>query len=324
MKKVGYIRVSTNGQNLARQKAALMKYLPEDMIVSDKKSGKDFEREGYSSLKNGIGKLVKGDELYITSLDRLGRNKDETLKELQYYKDNGIRIRVLDIPTTMMEIGETESQTWIIEMINNILIEVLASLAEQERKTIKERQAEGIDQMPVNPKTGKKRSLKTGRDIGRPVAEYPGNWKEVYAEWKAKKITAVVKLQLPAGKATPGPPVGSTLGPHGINIPGFTKEFNEKTRGQEGLIIPVVMTIYADRSFEFVLKTPPAAVLIKKALNIQSGSAKPNKTKVATITEAQLKEIAETKMPDLNAASLDAAISMIKGTCRSMGVKVEG
>ena len=140
----------------------------------------------------------------------------------------------------------------------------------------------------------------------------------------AKKITAVVKLQLPAGKATPGPPVGSTLGPHGINIPGFTKEFNEKTRGQEGLIIPVVMTIYADRSFEFVLKTPPAAVLIKKALNIQSGSAKPNKTKVATITEAQLKEIAETKMPDLNAANLDAAISMIKGTCRSMGVKVEG
>ena len=139
-----------------------------------------------------------------------------------------------------------------------------------------------------------------------------------------KKITAVVKLQLPAGKATPGPPVGSTLGPHGINIPGFTKEFNEKTRGQEGLIIPVVMTIYADRSFEFVMKTPPAAVLIKKALNIQSGSAKPNKTKVATITEAQLKEIAETKMPDLNAASLDAAISMIKGTCRSMGVKVEG
>ena len=130
----------------------------------------------------------------------------------------------------------------------------------------------------------------------------------------AKKITAVVKLQLPAGKATPGPPVGSTLGPHGINIPGFTKEFNEKTRGQEGLIIPVVMTIYADRSFEFVMKTPPAAVLIKKALNIQSGSAKPNKTKVATITEAQLKEIAETKMPDLNAASLDAAISMIKGT----------
>lgn len=139
----------------------------------------------------------------------------------------------------------------------------------------------------------------------------------------AKKITAVVKLQLPAGKATPGPPVGSTLGPHGINIPGFTKEFNEKTRGQEGLVIPVVMTIYADRSFTFVLKTPPAAVLIKKALNLQSGSAKPNKNKVATITQAQLKEIAETKMPDLNAGSVEAAMAMIAGTCRSMGVKVE-
>lgn len=140
----------------------------------------------------------------------------------------------------------------------------------------------------------------------------------------AKKITAVVKLQLPAGKATPGPPVGSTLGPHGINIPGFTKEFNEKTRGQEGLIIPVVMTIYADRSFTFVLKTPPAAVLVKKALNIQSGSAKPNKDKVATITQAQLREIAEQKLPDLNAGSVEAAMAMIAGTCRSMGVKVEG
>lgn len=195
MKKVGYIRVSTNGQNLARQKAALMKYLPEDMIVSDKKSGKDFEREGYSSLKNGIGKLVEGDELYITSLDRLGRNKEETLKELQYYKDNSIRIKVLDIPTTMIDIGETESQTWIIEMINNILIEVLSSLAEQERKTIRERQAEGINQMPINPKTGKKRSLKTGRDIGRPTAEYPHNWKEVYSDWKAKRITAVEAMR---------------------------------------------------------------------------------------------------------------------------------
>lgn len=195
MKKVGYIRVSTNGQNLARQKAALLKYLPEDMIVSDKKSGKDFEREGYSSLKNGIGKLVKGDELFITSLDRLGRNKEETLKELQYYKDNGIRLKVLDIPTTMIDIGETESQTWIIEMINNILIEVLTSLAEQERKNIKERQAQGLEQMPVNPKTGKKRSLKTGRDIGRPNAEYPANWKEVYAEWKAKQITAVEAMK---------------------------------------------------------------------------------------------------------------------------------
>ena len=139
----------------------------------------------------------------------------------------------------------------------------------------------------------------------------------------AKKITAVVKLQLPAGKATPGPPVGSTLGPHGINIPGFTKEFNEKTRGQEGLVIPVVMTIYADRSFTFVLKTPPTPVLIKKAAGIESGSAVPNKTKVANLTAAQVKEIAQTKMPDLNAASLEAAITMVKSTARSMRVTCE-
>lgn len=138
----------------------------------------------------------------------------------------------------------------------------------------------------------------------------------------AKKLQAVVKLQLPAGKATPGPPVGSSLGPHSINIPGFTKEFNEKTRGQEGLIIPVVISIYADRSFTFVLKTPPAAVLIKKACGIESGSAKPNKDKVAKITKAQLTEIATTKMPDLNAANLESAISMIAGTARSMGVTV--
>lgn len=138
----------------------------------------------------------------------------------------------------------------------------------------------------------------------------------------AKKITAVVKLQLPAGKATPGPPVGSTLGPHGINIPGFTKEFNEKTKDQAGLVIPVVMTIYADRSFTFVLKTPPAPVLIKRACKIESGSAKPNKDKVATITMAQVKEIAELKMPDLNAGSVEAAMAMIKGTARSMGVTV--
>jgi large subunit ribosomal protein L11 len=139
----------------------------------------------------------------------------------------------------------------------------------------------------------------------------------------AKKLQAVVKLQLPAGKATPGPPVGSSLGPHGINIPGFTKEFNEKTRGQEGLIIPVVISIYADRSFTFVLKTPPAPVLIKKACKIESGSAKPNKDKVAKITTEQIKEIATLKMPDLNAASLESAMSMIAGTARSMGVVVE-
>ena len=139
----------------------------------------------------------------------------------------------------------------------------------------------------------------------------------------AKKVKAVVKLQLPAGKATPGPPVGSTLGPHGINIPGFTKEFNEKTRGQEGLILPVVMTIYEDRSFTFILKTPPAAVLIKKACGLQSGSAKPNKDKVAKLTQAQLEEIAKTKMPDITAGSLEAAKKTIAGTARSMGVTVE-
>ncbi len=138
----------------------------------------------------------------------------------------------------------------------------------------------------------------------------------------AKKITAVVKLQLPAGKATPGPPVGSTLGPHGINIPGFTKEFNAKTSAQAGLVIPVVITIYADRSFTFILKTPPAAVLIKKACNLNSGSAKPNTQKVANITKAQVEEIAKMKMPDLNAASLEAAMAMVAGTARSMGVVV--
>ena len=139
----------------------------------------------------------------------------------------------------------------------------------------------------------------------------------------AKKITAVVKLQLPAGKATPGPPVGSTLGPHGINIPGFTKEFNAKTAGQEGLIIPVVMTIYQDRSFTFVLKTPPAPVLITKALGLETASATPNKVKVGKLTKAQVEEIAKTKLPDLNCTSLESAMSMIAGTARSMGVTVE-
>src|SRR5699024_6933193 len=139
----------------------------------------------------------------------------------------------------------------------------------------------------------------------------------------AKKVTAVVKLQLPAGKATPGPPVGSTLGPHGINIPGFTKEFNAKTAGQEGLIIPVVMTIYQDRSFTFVLKTPPAPVLIKKALGLETASATPNKVKVGKLAKAQVEEIAKLKMPDLNCTSLESAMSMIKGTARSMGVTVE-
>ncbi len=137
-----------------------------------------------------------------------------------------------------------------------------------------------------------------------------------------KKVNAVVKLQLEAGKATPAPPVGSVLGPHGINIAGFTKEFNEKTANQTGYIIPVVITIYEDRSFTFVLKTPPAAVLIKKAINLETGSGKPNKQKVGKITKEQIKKIAETKMPDLNATSLESAMSMVAGTARSMGVEV--
>lgn len=139
----------------------------------------------------------------------------------------------------------------------------------------------------------------------------------------AKKVTGMIKLQLAAGKATPAPPVGPALGQHGVNIMGFCKEFNAKTANQAGLIIPVVITVYQDRSFSFILKTPPAAVLIKKELGLESGSGVPNKTKVGTLTKDQVKKIAETKMPDLNAASLEAAISMIAGTARSMGVTVE-
>jgi large subunit ribosomal protein L11 len=139
----------------------------------------------------------------------------------------------------------------------------------------------------------------------------------------AKKVVGMVKLQIPAGKATPAPPVGPALGQHGVNIMGFCKEFNAKTANQVGLIIPVVITVYADRSFSFILKTPPAAVLIKKAVGIESGSGVPNKTKVAKITKAKLREIAELKMPDLNAASVETAMSMIAGTARSMGVVVE-
>lgn len=139
----------------------------------------------------------------------------------------------------------------------------------------------------------------------------------------AKKVEGYIKLQIPAGKATPAPPVGPALGQHGVNIVQFTKEFNARTANQDGMIIPVVITVYQDKSFSFVTKTPPAAVLLKKACNIQSGSGVPNKTKVATISKAKVQEIAELKMPDLNAASLDAAISMIAGTARSMGIVVE-
>ncbi len=140
----------------------------------------------------------------------------------------------------------------------------------------------------------------------------------------AKKVEGFIKLQIPAGKATPAPPVGPALGQHGVNIMDFVKQFNEKTAQQVGLVIPVVITVYADRSFTFICKTPPAAVLIKKACKIEKASGVPNKTKVASITKAQIQEIAELKMPDLNAASLEAAMSMIAGTARSMGVTVEG
>ena len=138
----------------------------------------------------------------------------------------------------------------------------------------------------------------------------------------AQKVVGYIKLQIPAGKATPAPPVGPALGQHGVNIMAFTKEFNERTKNDVGLIIPVVITVYADRSFTFITKTPPAAVLIKKAIGLESASGAPNKTKVGKITKAQIQKIAETKMPDLNAGSLEAAMSMVAGTCRSMGVDV--
>ena len=139
----------------------------------------------------------------------------------------------------------------------------------------------------------------------------------------AQKVVGFIKLQIPAGKATPAPPVGPALGQHGVNIMAFTKEFNERTKNDAGMIIPVVITVYADRSFSFITKTPPAAVLIKKACNIQSGSAVPNKTKVATLKMSEVRKIAELKMPDLNASSVETATSMICGTARSMGIVVE-
>jgi large subunit ribosomal protein L11 len=139
----------------------------------------------------------------------------------------------------------------------------------------------------------------------------------------AQKVVGLIKLQIPAGKATPAPPVGPALGQHGVNIVAFTKEFNDRTKNDAGLIIPVVITVYDDRSFTFITKTPPAAVLIKKACGIETASGVPNKNKVATISKADIQKIAETKMPDLNAASLESAMSMIAGTARSMGVVVE-
>jgi large subunit ribosomal protein L11 len=139
----------------------------------------------------------------------------------------------------------------------------------------------------------------------------------------AKKVTAMIKLQVNAAKATPAPPIGPALGQHGVNIPGFCKEFNERTAKQAGLVIPVVITVYSDRTFTFITKTPPAPVLIKKALGLESASARPNRDKVGKLTKAQVREIAATKMPDLNAASIEAAMSMVAGTARSMGITVE-
>lgn len=139
----------------------------------------------------------------------------------------------------------------------------------------------------------------------------------------AQKVIGYIKLQIPAGKATPAPPVGPALGQHGVNIMSFTKEFNERTQKDIGYLIPVVITVYADHSYSFITKTPPAAVLIKKAIGLEKGSGEPNKTKIATLKRAQLEEIAKTKMVDLNAASIESAVSMVAGTCRSMGVLVE-
>ena len=193
-KVVGYARVSSHEQNLDRQIQALSQYVKPDMIVSEKASGKDFNRPGYQSLKVGIGKLVKGDTLYIKSLDRLSRNKEQAKKELQYFKDNGIRIKIIDLPTTMAEMPQ--EQAWIADMVSNIMIEVLTSIAESERATIRKRQREGLDVMPIDEATGKRISRKTGRAIGRPRAQYPDNWQTVYERWANKEITARKAMQL--------------------------------------------------------------------------------------------------------------------------------
>ena len=191
---VGYARVSSREQNLDRQIIALRQYVPDDMIVTDKASGKDFNRPGYQSLKIGIGKLVKGDTLYLKSLDRFSRNKEEAKKELQYFSDIGVRVKILDIPSTIIDISE--GQEWILEMINNILIEVLASIAENERLTIRSRQAEGLAAMPFDEKSRKKFSRKTGRCIGRPPISFPDNFEKYYHQWKRKELTAVAAMKI--------------------------------------------------------------------------------------------------------------------------------
>lgn len=191
-KTVGYARVSSKEQNLDRQLIALQKYVNDDMIITDKASGKDFNRPGYQSLKIGIGKLVKGDTLVIKSIDRLSRNKEDAKRELKYFTDSGIRVKILDLPTTMTDIAE--GQEWIIDMINNILIEVLSSIAENERITIRSRQKEGLDAMPINEASGKKMSRRTGRCIGRPPIEFPTDFDIYYQKWKSKEITGVAAM----------------------------------------------------------------------------------------------------------------------------------
>ena len=190
---VGYARVSTIEQNLDRQIKALQQYVNPEMIVTDKASGKDFQRDGYQSLKVGIGKLVKGDTLYIKSLDRLSRNKDQAKQEIQYFKAQGIKLKVIDLPTTLIDYPD--GQEWVSDMVTNILIEVLTSIAENERKTIKQRQREGYEAMQVDD-NGKHISNKTGKPVGRPKAEYPQNWQEVYNQWAAKSITARKAMEL--------------------------------------------------------------------------------------------------------------------------------
>ena len=193
-KSVGYARVSTSEQNLDRQIKALEQYVETDMIVTDKASGKNLNRAGYQSLKVGIGKLVEGDILYVKSLDRLSRNKEELKKELQYFKDKGIKVKILDMPTTMTDFPV--EQAWIGDMITNIMIEVLSSIAQNERETTRQRQLEGMEAMPIDSTTGKKISRKTGRPIGRPPVTYPKKWDSVYKDWQEKKITARQAMRL--------------------------------------------------------------------------------------------------------------------------------
>ena len=190
---VGYARVSTSEQNLDRQLQALSQYVEPDMIVTDKASGKNLSRPGYQSLKVGIGKLVEGDTLYIKSLDRLSRNKEDLKKELQYFKDKGIKVKILDMPTTMTDFPM--EQAWIGDMITNIMIEVLSSIAQNERETTRQRQLEGLAAMPTDS-TGKKISRRTGKPVGRPPVTYPKKWEGIYRDWQEKKITARQAMRL--------------------------------------------------------------------------------------------------------------------------------